>query len=111
MKDIFNTYLTTKQYNKIIKYWTYINKISHKIKNFDYSKYEWYEEYSDDEEHIIECKTHNKKLDDKIDQLYWHSCYYYQEYEKYINSIGYELNNRTYDEILFNLLNDGIVLD
>ena len=52
-----------------------------------------------------------EKLDIYIQKLRDKLIYYQQEYEKYINYIGFELNDRTYDETLFNLLNNGIVLD
>ncbi len=54
---------------------------------------------------------HNKKLDNYIEKLRGKLNYHQQEYEKYINYIGFKLNDRTYDETLFNLLNNGIVLD
>jgi len=111
MKEIFNNYLTTIQYNKICKYWKVFEKYSYKLDNFDYSKYRSYEEFSDDEETILECIEHNKKLDNYIEKLRGKLIYQQQEYEKYINHIGFKLNDRTYDEILFNLLNNGIVLD
>jgi hypothetical protein len=111
MKEVFNNYLNPIQYNKICKYWRFINEISYKLENFDYSKYESYQEYSDDEETISRCIERNNKLDRCLEKLKEKLNYYQQEYEKYINSIGFELGNRTYDEILFNLLNDGIILD
>lgn len=112
MKEIFYNYLTKIQYNKINKYWEIINKISYKLENFDYSKYMSYEYYSDDdEETIIECLKNNKKIDNYKEKLEGKFTYYQQEYEKYINSIGFELNDTTYDEHLFNLLNNGIILD
>ena len=111
MKEIFNNYLTTIQYNKICKYWKVFEKISYKLENFNYSNYRYYEEFSDDEETILECIEHNGRLDIYIQKLRGKLIHYQQEYEKYINSIGFELNDRTYDETLFNLLNNGIVLD
>ena len=111
MKEAFNNYLNPNQYNKICKYWKFINETSYKLEHFDYSKYQSYQEYSDDEEVISECIKCNKKLDNYVEKLRGRLNYYQNEYEKYINSIGFELSNRTYDEILFNLLNDGIVLD
>jgi len=111
MKEIFNNYLTAIQYNRICKYWKVFEKISYKLENFNYSNYRYYEEFSDDEETILECIEHNEKLDIYIQKLRGKLIYYQQEYEKYINYIGFELNDRTYDETLFNLLNNGIVLD
>jgi len=111
MNTIYNNYLTPVQYNKICKYWRYINKVSCKLENFDYSQYKYYHEYADDEETITECINYNNEIYNYREKLKGKLIYYQKEYEKYINSIGFELINRTYDEILFNLLNDGIVLD
>jgi len=111
MKDILKNYLTTIQYNKICKYWKVFEKISYKLDNINYSKYKSYEEFSDDEETILEYVEHNKKLDNYIEKLKGELIYHQQEYETYINSIGFKLNDITYDETLFNLLNNGIIID
>ena len=70
-----------------------------------------YEEFSDDEDFIIKCVENNQKLNNNLEEIKSKLNYYQQEYEKYLDSIGLELNDRTYDEILFNLLNNGIILD
>lgn len=127
MNELVGTYLTTIQYNKICKYWRIINKISYKLKNFDYSKYKYYAVYldacSDDNEYNDEkfkCIEHNKKIDncigtletlETLEALESQLDYYQKEYEKYIGTIGFELNDQTQDEILFNLLNNGIELN
>ncbi len=110
MKEIFDNYLTFNQYNKICKYWKIIEKISHKINQFKYVKYKTYDVY-DDEEEILKCIKYNKKLDKYFEEQNGKLNYFQQEYEKYINSIGFKLNDRTYDESIFSLLNDGIVID
>ena len=70
MEEIFNKYLTTIQYNKICKYWKYIDKFTYKLDNFDYLKYyRSYEEFSDDEETRIECIKHNEKINYYIQKL------------------------------------------
>lgn len=91
--------LTRIQYNKICKYWKVIDNISCKLSGFDYLQY---------------CSSHyrqEQELSTYIENLKGKITYYEQEYEKYINSIGFVLNDRTYDEELFQLLNNGIVLD
>ena len=90
--DKMNNYLTSIQYNKICKYWRFIHELSYKLEHFDYS--------DDDEEAITD--SYFEKVKEKLN-------YQQQEYEKYIISIGFELGNRTYDEKLFDLLNNGIV--
>jgi hypothetical protein len=99
MFDKFKTHLTELQYNKICKYWKYIDKYSHKLYKLEHnsSLYMLSDEYSKDDYFYME------KLKNKL-------TYYQQEYERYINNIGFTLNNETYDEHLFNLLNNGIVL-
>ena len=82
MNKALNKYLNPKQYNKICKYWKFMNDTSYKLEH----------EYA--------------YMDQEYTELL---IYYEQEYEKYINSIGFELRNRTYDELLFHLLNEGIV--
>ncbi len=114
MKEIFKNYLDQNQYNKICKYWSFINKFSSKIEDFDYSKYIYTSslDSSDDEESIrTKIIKHGKIIDYQLEKLKGILKFYQQEYEKYINSIGFELNNRTYDEILFTFLNDGIILN
>ena len=110
MNEALNNYLNPSQYNKICKYWKFMNDTLYKLEHVKYV-YKDYQEYSDDEEHITRCTTYNRKVDRYHEKNRGMLNYYQQEYEKYINSIGFELGNRTYDEILFHLLNEGIVLD
>ena len=111
MNNILSNYLSQIQYNKICKYWKIIEKYSYKVEHFNYNNYKSYEKYSDDEERSKECIENNKRIDDNLQKIKNKLNYYEQEYEKYINTIGFELNNRNYDEHLFNLLNNGMILD
>ncbi len=112
MNSILNTYLNVKQYNIIVKYWKIIEKYKSKLKNFHYSnKYMSYEEFTDDEETIEECIKHNTSVSEHFKKLQGLLNYYEQEYENYINKIGYNLNEQNQNEHLFNLLNNGILLD
>ena len=104
MNSELNPYLNIKQYNKICKYWRIIEKYKSKIENFDYSKYWSYEEYTDDEDSIIECIEHNKHITNRYKKLEGRLMYYESEYIKYINNLGYELNDRMQSEYLFNLI-------
>ena len=110
MNHIFKKYLNIIQYNKICKYWHIIDKLKFNIKNFDNTQYLYYDEYSDDDDTIIECLSHNKIINDNYKQLLHKLDYFEQEYYIYIDKIGYKLNDQSYDEHLFNLLNNGILL-
>jgi len=129
-----NSHLTLFQYNKICKYWRCINKTSYKIKHFDYSKfdkytenmssvsylyketYDEYEAYADDaydlyDDEILPDWIKYCRARIALKKLKKRLIYYEQEYEKYIQSIGFELNDASYDERLFNLLNNGIIVE
>ena len=111
MNPELNTYLSVKQYNVICKYWRIIETYRSKLENFDYSKYTSYEEFTDDEETIAECIEHNNHISKRYEKLEGRLNYYEQEYVKYVNNIGYNFNDQTQNEHLFNLLNNGIILD
>jgi hypothetical protein len=111
MNTTLKTYLNAKQYNVICKYWRLIEKYKSKIENFDYSNYSCYEEFTDDEETIAECVEHNNRISKRYEKLEGRLNYYEQEYENYVNNIGYKFNDQTQNEHLFNLLNNGILLD
>jgi hypothetical protein len=103
-------HLTTTQYNKICKYWRQIEKIQLKIKEFDYSRIkdsilDWNSSDTDDEEEEEEEEDEATK---ELCQLIHNVYYLEREYETYITKIGFELNDRSYDEGLFNILNNGI---
>ena len=83
METPLNAYLNVRQYNTICKYWKNMEKYKSKIEKFGYSKY---------------------RLKERSES-------YEQEYFNYVIKIGYELNDRTQDECLFNFLNNGILLD
>ena len=112
MNQIYNEYLTQIQYNKICKYWKFIDKFLHQLNNFDYeNKYRRYDEFLDNEEIIYECIEHNKKLDNlQLEIKNWLK-YYYEQYELYLVSIGIRLCDNAQDEVLFNLINNGVILD
>lgn len=76
------------QYNNICQHWRIIELLIHKLNHLNYSKNE-----------TIEVSV--KNLIEKLD-------YHQKEYEKYISEIGLHLNDQTYDDMLFKLLNNGI---
>ena len=51
------------------------------------------------------------KLENHYDNLRGKLQYFEEEYKKYVFNIGFELNNQNYDEILFNLLYNGIIIE
>ena len=108
--NTLSPFLSQIKYNKICKYWSIIENITYKLDNFNFKRYETDYKEEDDKEYI-KGNAHNKKIDSYHEKLVCKLKYYKQEYEKYINKIGFELNDQTYDEYLFNLLNNGIVLN
>jgi hypothetical protein len=99
--------LTTTQYNKICKYWRTMEMLRTKIENFDFSRIrtrnDGYSSDTNDEE--------EEEEETEFDKLHERLIYFEQEYERYVHKIGLELNNRDYDEPLFNLLNNGVEMD
>ncbi len=106
-------YLDMKQYNTIRKYWRIIKKYELKIDNA-YTRYDavaYYELESDDEDQNNEIYKHNERIDELIYTLKGKLDYYEKEYTNYVNKIGYKFNDQTQDEQLFNLLNNGIMIN
>jgi hypothetical protein len=102
-----------KQYNTIRKYWRIIKKYELKIDNA-YTRYDavaYYELESDDEDQNNEIYKHNERIDELIYTLKGKLDYYEKEYTNYVNKIGYKFNDQTQDEQLFNLLNNGIMIN
>lgn len=110
MNSTLNKYLNLNQYNAIRKYWRLIEKYKLKLENFN-SNHMSYEEFTDDEETIAECVEHNNRMSNRYEKIQGLLNYYEQEYVNYVNRIGYKFNDQTQNEDLFNLLNNGILLD
>ena len=108
MNPLLNTYLNEKQYNAICKYWKIIENYKSKLDNF---KYMSYEEYSDDEETVAEYIENNEHVDLRYNILQGRLKHYEEEYMNYLYSIGYKFNDQSQNEHLFNLINNGILLD
>lgn len=113
--------LTEPQYNKIVRFWKYINAIEEQLHNHKKTIYAYlgytnlYNNEINWNSHDVmraendlleqdEISVHSSELLSKLD-------YYNNEYEKYINSIGFELGDRLQSETLFQLLNMGIAID
>lgn len=113
--------LTEPQYNKIVRFWKYIDAIEkqlnkHKKTINEYLGYtnlykneiNWnsYDVIAAENELLEqdEISVHSSELLSKLN-------YYNSEYEKYINSIGFELCDHSQSETLFQLLNMGIIID
>lgn len=111
MPPQFNKFLNQRQYNTICKYLKIIDRLNKEKNILDQtSRYKTYDYLSGDD-YILKCIDYNNQLDDQREELHDKLMYYEQEYNKYINKIGLELNDTTQDEHLFNLLNNNILLD
>lgn len=108
--------LTEKQYNKIIKYWSKIEKLENKINK--YSNYIQvniginYGEYLDIDE-VDETIDYFVSARDALEQyeLFKNELIYLKsEYENYINELGYQFSDTNQDEKLFQLINNGILI-
>lgn len=114
MNNELSRYLSENQYNKICKYWNVVNNLNKKIKHFErinYKNYMDYEYSDDDDEYKQICITNNQNIDNARENLTDELNYYEKEYVKYLNKIGLRLNDQTQNEHLFNLLNNGILLN
>ena len=113
MNPALEPYLKQSQYEKIISYWKHFERLEMRIEisttMFDYIDPDE-EEYLDEEE-LNELDERNKALEGRIEQMRNTLFFLQQEYEMYINRIGYRLNDQSCDEHLFNLINSGIVID
>lgn len=91
----YDNYLTRHQLIKICKYRSILNKLKEKLQKFDlFDKPEY--EFS-----LTNYFDNKGKRDTIIGKMQ----YYSDEYNKYINSIGLELNDTTQDKLLYELLN------
>ena len=106
--NYYKNYLTERQFNHICKYWIIANNLNKQLNNTNWSKLE-YDSWYDSEEFITNCINYNTNLNDTFLKLLGKMEYYDTEIKKYINKIGYELNDKTQDENLFNLLNNGLL--
>lgn len=106
--NYYKNYLTERQFNHICKYWIIANNLNKQLNNTNWSKRE-YDSWYDSEEFITNCINYNTNLNDTFLKLLGKMEYYDTEIKKYINKIGYELNDKTQDENLFNLLNNGLL--
>ena len=115
MNPQLNNYFNLKQYNTILKYWSIIESLKNKVEKFNnlhnnYTMYA-YSDYHYEKEDIDRSYTMRFKLENYYDNLMGKLQYFEEEYKKYVFNIEYELNNQNYDETLFNLLNNGIIIE
>ena len=113
--------LTEQQYNKIVRFWKYIDNIEKQL-NKHMKTINEYLGYNNSYDNSINWNSHDvMRAENELleqDEIYIHSSellskldYYNCEYEKYINSIGFELGDHSQSETLFQLLNMGIIID
>ena len=88
--------ISSSQYNNICQHWKTIEELIYELNHIHYSKKK------------TESVEYNQKIETKVKILMEKLDYHQKEYEKYINDIGLQLNNQNYDDMLFNLLNNGI---
>ena len=69
------------------------------------------EDEDDDEEFVEGCIERNKEINKQYAEISEQLKHCEEEYAKYVNKIGFELNDQSQEECLFNLLNNGILLD
>lgn len=110
--------LTEQQYNKIVRFWKYIDhiekqlnkhkKIIHEYLGYNDNSINWNSQDVMRAENDLfeqdEITIHSSELLSKLN-------YYNSEYEKYIQSIGFKLGDYSQSETLFQLLNFGIIID
>ena len=104
----YKNYLTERQFNHICKYWIIVNKLNKQMVNTNWSKLE-YDSLYDSDDYVLKCIDYNANLHYKYLRLVGKIQYYDEEIKKYIIRIGYELNDQSQDEKLFNLLNNGLL--
>jgi hypothetical protein len=111
--------LTEKQYNKIVKYWSKIEKLENRIDYYGcYIKRindgdPWlYNDFFDTEDidDAIDHLEKAKKVLEQYDCLKNELKYLKSEYKNYINELGYQFSDRNQDEKLFQLINNGILI-
>lgn len=107
--------LTEQQRATILKYWENIDLLTCQVNNF-YDEHEYKEVKDSGRGHfstpksVYKINRRNENLNKKIEKLKGKLEQYEREYQSYINNLGLELNNREYDEPLFQLLNNGIII-
>lgn len=100
-------FLTERQYQRICRYWNMLETL--KAKSERKPNLLPYDEYMD-EETIEKHLLHNKRLSEIHTNTLGKVLYFEQEYEAYVHSLGFSLNDGSQDEALFQLLNNGILL-
>jgi hypothetical protein len=101
-------YLTEKQFRKICQYWKRMDKLNeHLDRPLTYRRYN---EYMPDEL-IEETLRHNQELTTHHENIHSLLQYFETEYATYVESLGYQLRDASQPEILFNLLNNGILVE
>ena len=101
MNPVLSKYLSEKQYNYICRYWKNIERMKNKLNRYVHA-YPWWEDGGTDDE----CEP-----DPCYERMYGEIQYLEEEYAKYVKQIGFEFNDRTQDETLFMLLNEGYELN
>lgn len=110
MTDKLLNYITKEQIEYISNYWLTMSKLLLQIENFDFSEIV-YRDLSDDEEEYNEIQLNNYKIHQRYEKIQDKISKLNIQYEKYIEKLGLKFSDSTQDEILFNFINDGIIID
>jgi hypothetical protein len=104
-------YLNVNQYNHVCRYWICVKNLTEKIDAFDYSSMcRNYDDKYDDETNIENNIAYNINLRKIQEERIGRIKYLDDEYVLYLNKIGFSLNDTSYNEVLFNFLNNGIII-
>lgn len=109
--DILRRYLTDKQIRHIQRYWKQIEIDPHEHFNGDYWVGQNPDEYRRCGIYMKYNKTKFISIEDERQRYDSYIEYLQKEYKEYLNKLGYELENRSYNEILYNFLNEGFIMD
>lgn len=112
MNPSLANYLTERQFNTLCRYWKTIERLREKASwPLRYVSFDEYDDYAMDAEEMELRMAHNKKIRDSHKRTLGRLAYFEQEYDNYVvQQLGYQFNDGSQDEALFQLLNNGILL-
>lgn len=102
--------MNPKQIQKISRYWEIIDKLQYKIAHYNWSKFKTFEEISEIDKTVYNFETYQHYTMHEYELLNAKLDYFEEEYAKYIHKLGYQLKDKSQNEQLYQLLNNGINL-
>jgi predicted RNase H-like nuclease (RuvC/YqgF family) len=116
------TIISDKEINRIKKFWLRFDKLENKLErcrikitafNKDCLRYSGETESDSDyylgDEQIARKNRRREHLFTKLSEIKNNISYLRHEYESYLHTLGFILNDRTMDEVLFEFVNYGIL--